>query len=86
MDNHFCSLRGCLGSSSLPKRLPSQVERSCLGKKPRKVAMAAPLCLFWSAWKERNTLTFDNKGILPLRMKNLFVFSLHSWSTRFFSS
>ncbi|RVW93513.1 putative ribonuclease H protein [Vitis vinifera] len=32
-----------------------------LGKKRRKVWKAAPLCLFWAVWKERNRIAFDNE-------------------------
>ncbi|RVX20512.1 Transposon TX1 uncharacterized 149 kDa protein [Vitis vinifera] len=32
-----------------------------LGKKHRKVWKAAPLCLFWAVWMERNRITFDNE-------------------------
>ncbi|RVW53935.1 hypothetical protein CK203_073000 [Vitis vinifera] len=32
-----------------------------LGKKHRKVWKAAPLCLFWAVWMERNRIAFDNE-------------------------
>ena len=31
--------------------------------------MAAPLCLFWSVWRERNTIVFDEEDISMHRMK-----------------
>ena len=34
---------------------------SFLGKKRRKVGRAAPLCLFWTVWKERNRIVFKNE-------------------------
>lgn len=51
----------------------------CLvGKKRRTVWKVAPLCLFWSVWKVRNSIAFDD-GMLSLqRLKAFFVFSL--WS------
>ena len=49
-----------------------------VGKKRRTVWKAAPLCLFWSVWKARNNITFDD-GVLSLqRLKAFLVFSL--WS------
>ena len=34
-----------------------------LGKKRRKVWKAAPLCIFWAVWKERNMIAFDNEEL-----------------------
>ena len=44
--------------------------RSFVGKKRRKVWMAAPLCLFWSVGKERNRIAFENKELSIQIMKN----------------
>ena len=44
-----------------------------LGKKRRKVWKAAPLCIFWAVWKERNMIAFDNKELSIHRLKNSFV-------------
>ena len=53
---------------------------SFVGKKRRKAWMTTPLCLFWSDWKERNMITFENEDLLIQRMKYLFVCNLWSWS------
>ena len=42
--------------------------------------MAAPLCLFWSIWRERNRIAFDDERCSVHRLKASFVFSLWSWS------
>ena len=39
----------------------------------QKVLEAAPLCIFWTLWKERNMLAFDNAEFSIQRMKNSFV-------------
>ena len=44
-----------------------------MGKKCSKVWMAAPLCLFWAVWKERNRIAFENEELSIHRMKNSFV-------------
>ena len=51
-----------------------------MGKKRRKAWMAAPLCLFWMVWKERNKIAFVNEDISIQRMKNSFVCNLWSCS------
>ena len=65
--------------------VPSSIREPLLGwigpfarKILKKVWMAAPLCLFWTIWRERNRVVF--KDILPSaqRMKNSLVFAL--WS------
>ena len=49
-------------------------------KKHRKVWRAAPLCLFWTVWKERNRIVFDNEVLLIQRLKNSFACNLLSWA------
>ena len=47
-----------------------------LGKKRRKVWKAAPLCIFWTVWKERNRIAFDNEELSMHRLKKIFVCGL----------
>ena len=42
--------------------------------------MATPLCLFWSIWRERNKIAFDDERCSVHRLKTSFVYSLWSWS------
>ena len=51
-----------------------------MGKKCSKVWMAAPLCLFWAVWKERNRIAFENEELSIHRMKNSFVCNFWSWT------
>ena len=51
-----------------------------LGKKRRKVWKAAPLCVFWAVWKERNRIAFDNEELSMHRLKNSFVCNLWLWT------
>ena len=46
---------------------------SFVGKKRRKVWRAAPLCLFWTVWKERNRIAFENQEFSIQRLKYSFV-------------
>ena len=50
-------------------------------KNHRKVWRAAPLCLFWTIWKERNRIVFDNEALSTQRLKNSFVCNLLSWAS-----
>ena len=51
-----------------------------VGKKRRKVWRAAPLCLFWTVWKERNGIAFENKEFSIQRLKYSFVSNFWSWA------
>ena len=53
---------------------------SFVDKKLGKTWRTAPLCLFWTVWKERNMIVFDNEVLSILRMKNSFVCNLFSWA------
>ena len=50
-----------------------------VGKKRKRVWLAAPLCIFWMLWKERNRVTFENEAPSAYRMKSVFLFTLWSW-------
>ena len=67
--------------------LPLTVKDTLLGwfasfvdKKRGKTWQAAPLCLFWTVWKERNMIVFYNEVLSIQRMKNSFVCNLFSWA------
>ena len=51
-----------------------------IGKKRKRVWMAAPLCIFWTLWMERNRVVFENEVPSAHRMKSFFLFSLWSWA------
>ena len=51
-----------------------------MGKKRSKVWIAAPLCLFWAVWKERNRIAFENEELSIHRLKNSFVCNLWFWT------
>ena len=53
---------------------------SFVDKKRGKTWRAAPLCLFWTVWKERNMIAFNNEVLSIQRMKNSFVCNLFSWA------
>ncbi|WKA03436.1 hypothetical protein VitviT2T_021543 [Vitis vinifera] len=67
--------------------LPLTVRDTLLGwsasfvdKKRGKTWRAAPLSLFWTVWKERNRIVFDNEALSIQRLKNSFVCNIFSWS------
>ena len=53
------------------------------GKKRKSLWVAAPLCLFWTVWNERNRTVFDNETPSAFRMKSSFLFTLWSWAKMF---
>ena len=66
--------------------LPSSIRETLLGwieffarKILKKFLMMAPLCLFWTIWKERNRAVFEDVLPLAQRIKDSLVFGLWSW-------
>ena len=55
-------------------RLPSR-------KKEYRLWRAAPLCLMWVIWKERNIIIFEDDFFSLDRLKSLFLRSLCSWAS-----
>ena len=52
---------------------------SFVGKRRKKAWMAAPLCIFWTLWQERNRLVFEGVDISINRIKSTFLSNLWSW-------
>ena len=53
---------------------------AAVGKKRKKIWMAARLCLFWTLWRTRNRLVFENEVTFAQRIKANFVSNLWSWA------
>ena len=51
-----------------------------VGKKRKKIWLAAPLCLFWNLWRARNRLVFENEVPSAQIIKANFVTNLWSWA------
>ena len=51
-----------------------------VGKKHKKIWLAAPLCLFWNLWGVRNRLVFENEVYSSQRIKANFVSNLWTWA------
>ena len=54
-----------------------------MGKKRKKIWLAAPLCLFWTLLRARNRLVFENKGTNVQKIKANFVTNLWAWANMF---
>ena len=48
-------------------------QSASVGKKRKRVWLAAPLCLFWMLWNERNMTAFENETPSALKMKSSFL-------------
>ncbi|RVX03908.1 putative ribonuclease H protein [Vitis vinifera] len=73
--------------------LPSSIREAllgwlgpCVGKERRKVWRAAPLCLFWIVWKERNSRAFENVDHTFQGCKSVLLCNLWAWSRGLFVS
>ena len=51
-----------------------------VGKKRKRIWLAAPLCLFWTLWRARNRIVFENKGSNDQKIKAKFVTNLWAWA------
>ena len=49
-----------------------------MGKKKKKVWRADPLCIFWTVWKVRNKIAFEDDVLSIQRLKSSFIYFL--WS------
>ena len=49
-------------------------------KNEKKIWMAAPLCLFWTLWWERNRVVFDNRVTNTQKIKSNFLSNLWNWT------
>ena len=58
-------------------------QSASVGKKRKRVWMAAPLCFFWTLWMERNRVVFENETPSVHRMKSFFLFTLWGWAKVF---
>ena len=69
--NFWCQL----GVSS-PYERDLSWQGSFVGKRCKKAWMIAPLCIFWTLWRERNRLVFEGVNISINRMKSTFLCNL----------
>ena len=52
---------------------------SFVGKKREKAWRAAPLCLMWTIWKERNRRAFDDIERNDQDIKSMFLYTFMNW-------
>ena len=69
---------GVLGATSSVRATLFSWHGSFVDKKCKKVWRATLLYIFWTVWKARNRLTFNDDVLLIQRFKYFFVFPL--WS------
>ena len=53
---------------------------AAVGKKRKRIWLAAPLCVFWALWRARNRLVFENEGTTDQKIKANFVSNLWAWA------
>ena len=55
---------------------------AAVGKKRKKIWLAAPLCLFWNLWRTRNRLVFEKEIPSAQIIKSDFVTNLWYWANQ----
>ena len=53
---------------------------AAVGKIRKRIWQVAPLCLFWTLWRARNRLVFENKVTTDQKIKANFVTNLWAWA------
>ena len=53
---------------------------SFVGKKHKKTWMVTLLIIFWTIWRERNSIVFNNNVFSAQRMKSSFLYNFWSWT------
>ena len=56
---------------------------AAVGKKRKRICLAAPICLFWTLWRARNRLVFENEGTTDQKIKANFVYNLWAWANMY---
>ena len=51
-----------------------------MGKKRKNIWFAAPMCLFWIVWQDKNRVVFENRATSDQRTKVIFLSNLWSWA------
>ena len=51
-----------------------------VGNKRKRIWLAGPPCLFWTLWRVRNRLSFENEGTNDQKIKANFVTNLWAWA------
>ena len=68
-------------ASSNPKK--GGWKGQAVGKKRKEVWIAGPLCLFWTGWKVRNKIFFEDLELSIQKLKSSFVYNLWSEAKMF---
>ena len=58
-------------------------KEAAVGKKCKRIWLAAPLCLFWTLWRARNRLVFENEGTIDQKIKVNFVSNMWAWANMY---
>ncbi|RVW32762.1 putative ribonuclease H protein [Vitis vinifera] len=86
MELSFLSIWSFMGAPLFNKRSVIGVARALCGKGKEEVWRAAPLCLFWIVWKERNSRAFENVEHTFQGCKSVLLCNLWAWSRGLFVS
>ena len=70
---------GSLGASFHNLRTLLSCYDSFVRRKLKKAWQAAPLCIFWTLWQERNHIVFGNEEQSENKLKWLFLSNMLAW-------
>ena len=75
----FCSIQCIMGDALFSERDVLELGGFFVDKKKKKVWKVAPLCLFWSIWREENRRAFENCASLDQTIKSSILYLFWDW-------
>ncbi|RVW96497.1 LINE-1 retrotransposable element ORF2 protein [Vitis vinifera] len=80
MASNLLPVWGAMGDALLCEKNLLGWHGSFVGKKREKAWRAAPLCLMWTIWKERNRRAFDDMERNDQDIKSIFLYTFVNWA------
>ncbi|RVW63006.1 DNA-directed RNA polymerase 3B, chloroplastic [Vitis vinifera] len=79
MAPNFLPVWGAMGDALHGEKTPPRLAWFFCGQERKKAWRAAPLCLMWTIWRERNRRAFDDMERNDQDIKSIFLYTFVNW-------